>query len=110
MIELLTVVLIACAGSFWGGWKYREYVARQNIQMYQDLLEGIIKESKARTIEIKVDKHADSILVYDKQTNEFLVQGKTHTEVLENLSKRFPGTLFVADDATLKEFNYHERI
>lgn len=43
---------------------------------------------------IKVERHGESLYLFTKDTDEFLGQGKTLQEALDNVSSRFPGKNF----------------
>jgi len=53
-------------------------------------------------IHITIEKHADMLFVYNKESQEFMGQGSTMKEVNEVLEKRYPGKLFGCSETELK--------
>jgi hypothetical protein len=80
-----------------------------SVRRGDDILEQAIKktvENKVREIYVDVinsDGGQAMFLVYDAQTNDFLGQGSSHEEMVENLKKRFPDKIFAISQKNLSK-------
>lgn len=55
-----------------------------------------VKEHLDKIIhEVKVEKHQDTEYWFDKETDQFLGQGKTIEEITAHIKSRFPNHIFV---------------
>lgn len=62
------------------------------------LVEELHKSIEASRIYLKIERHTDgSIIAYDKNTNEFIAQGKTFEDLAEAFKSRFPDKTGVID-------------
>jgi len=115
MMEILLTAVVTLLIGFKAGWIYREYKAKKLIQSlredYFKNLELMAEQQTVNETEIVIEKYEGSFFVYDKNTGNFLAQGKSHDEVSEVLSQRFPNTTFIASLSHLKEKGYdHESL
>jgi len=53
-------------------------------------------------IQITIEKHGDMIYVYNKETKQFMAQGKTQGELEKILLEKFPGKRFAASESDLE--------
>ena len=67
-------------------------------------MQEISKEVKTNLIVVNVEKYNDVFYLYDRDTNEFIAQGKTIEEISENCQKRFKDKTIIADEDVLREF------
>lgn len=74
---------------------------RGKIELYNS---GLL--SKINRIDIIVTKTGDSFLVHGKNTNEFILQGKSKEELLEKLAIRFPLTHFMVDHDNMRDIGF----
>lgn len=115
MIDIVAIATIAMVAGFVGGWKYREYVANRQMaaiqQAVMDHMKEQAEENAKRTVEITVRREGDQFFVYNRETDEFLVQGNNHKDISNALNARFPNKVFVANREELKQVGYqHESL
>lgn len=115
MIILLALGLVICG--IFIGWHVREWYAqrllwalmrKQMIQAVQEAQEKKEEEDPRKVMHITVSEHRGTYFVYEKGTNRFLAQGKTHQELRDALNDRFENTRFMASPENLEENNYDE--
>jgi len=86
------IMMIFAAGAAYGFYVHKREVDRRlNNIMYafqQDLNENVIQ--------ISLERHNDTIYVYDRQTKQFMAQGKTGKEVEDELVAKYPNKKFAA--------------
>jgi hypothetical protein len=63
-------------------------------ESFKDVLERLIHE-------VNVEQHGAESYWFDKETNEFLAQGKTDDELIERIKKRFPDHIFIVPEKGL---------
>lgn len=68
------------------GWKLRELHAQRIVNKMLDIAEKIDKT----VMNIDVIKENDHFYVYDAQTNAFIVQVKTKSELFDYFNAKFP--------------------
>lgn len=54
----------------------------------------VLKNPEKFPVEVEVVKEQDSFYLYSKSDNQFLGQGATIEDALENIRKRFPNKVF----------------
>lgn len=59
-------------------------------------------------VDILITKHNDIFLVHGKNTNEFITQGKSKSEILEKLALRHPYTKFMISAENIKELSLND--
>jgi hypothetical protein len=85
------------------GWYARERQAKRTIDNFFNQVEETIAENIEESIlKINIEQHNGMFFVYDKETNDFMAQGKTKQELEENLAKRYPDKRFAADKENLR--------
>lgn len=58
-----------------------------------------LKEKLSKMIHrIEQEKHGDVYYWFDRDSNEFLAQGKTDDEMINHVKSRFPTHIFIFDD------------
>ena len=86
------------------GWYARERYAERLInRIFSEVIEEA--ENSEKYIPITIEKHNDVFYVYNRDSNDFMAQGKTRRELESNLAKRYPDTKFMAERENLKVFN-----
>ena len=87
------------------GWNAREKHARKITEQFLENMQQSVQEDDS-VIHITIEKHNNVFYVYDRDTNEFMAQGNTQSEVENNLRKRFPGKRFACPESILKEVGF----
>ena len=59
--------------------------------------EAVDNEAKTGVTEVAVEQHNDTYFLYAKSTNEFLGQGASLEEALNDLRLRFPNKVFAGE-------------
>jgi hypothetical protein len=75
------------------GWNAHERFVRRVVRKTIYNLEKDIEES---VVLIRIEKHNSVLYVYDSQTDAFMAQGKTRTEIETIMREKFPGKHFAA--------------
>ena len=88
------------------GWRARERHAERVLSKFVEQAQEESKEVKKNMVRINIERHNDMFYVYDRDTNQFMAQGKTQTELEEILQKRFPGKRFGASEENLIEVGF----
>jgi predicted RNase H-like HicB family nuclease len=95
---------------FLAGWHAREwyatYLMSRFITRFEDNAREALGELRRETIKIKIEKHEEGYFVYNLEDHGYMAQGKTRKELEENLSKRFPGKFFAAEEDNLIEVGF----
>jgi predicted DNA-binding protein YlxM (UPF0122 family) len=88
------------------GWYARERHAKRSIDRFFSHVEEAIEETVDNSvIHIDIEKHNETLFVYNKNTKEFMGQGKSRKDLENNLAKRFPDKRFAADNESLRILN-----
>ena len=107
-------ILYIVAGFVLGWWArgvLAELRVRQFAKNMSAGLEEALEEVKKNVIKIKIEKVEEGFFVYALEDHGYMAQGKTRKELEENLSKRYPGKTFAAEEANLKEVGFlHESV
>lgn len=83
------------------GWKYREYIAKQNIKQFTESLDDLVEiceEINSLTRKVIITEENGQFLVHDADTNAFLIQGNSYEEINEKVKEQYPGKCFVIVD------------
>jgi hypothetical protein len=83
------------------GWYARERHARRLIDK---MFSNVEETDDPSTLKINIEKHGSMFYVYDKETNDFMAQGRTKKELESNLTQRYPDKRFAADKDNLRIF------
>ena len=90
------------------GWKFREYTAVRKMQKMMKRAEEETSKPPINKITVNIEKHNNMFYLFNKETDEFVIQGKTKEEILENLKKRFGNVdmVFHATSENIKEVGF----
>ena len=99
---LVFIVAFILGGRY--GWGLRERMAERVLNKLVEQVE-LEQQKEEMKMPISVEKHNDTLFVYNKTTNEFLAQGKTATELSDALERRFPGKRFECTPEHLEILN-----
>lgn len=109
-MDFITFIFVAI-GAFHTGWVCREIYAKQKVrELNEELgqnLSILEKQFKDNVIGMRLEKHQDTIYVYDTANNAFICQGKTKTELSEAFYKVNPNKkgIILEGDEFWKEAN-----
>ena len=62
-------------------------------------------EEEVSAVLIKVEKVGDQIYFWDKNTGDFLIQGKDMNEIVEKCNKYFPERYFCIEQEDIEKYN-----
>ena len=79
-----------------------KYLIARNEILREDL-EAVSKKIKETIVNVNIERHGDIFYVFEKETNNFIAQGQTMSEIKEIMQKRFPKKTFVATEDHIKE-------
>lgn len=82
------------------GWHAHERMVNRNIRNF---IHDIREDFTSNVIQIKIERHQDTMYVYDLKTNNFMAQGKNEKELTEILRSKFPGKSFAASQKDIEE-------
>lgn len=88
------------------GWNARERHAKRITEQFLEHMQQSVEEHDEHIIHINIEKHNNVFYVYDRDTNEFMAQGSTQSEVETNLRKRYPGKSFGCAESVLTETGF----
>jgi hypothetical protein len=104
--DILIYALVFILGTVWG-WNLRERHAERKVDSFMEEIDSEVKRRMSdQMITINIEKQNGVFYVYNKDSNDFMGQGKTKQELEENLAKRFPDKKFVADTNNLKDMGF----
>lgn len=109
MIDVLIYILVG-AGAFFFGWKLREAYAKYIVMKYYDELEKMAGQVKNDIVHVDVSQHGESFLVHNNKTGQFLAQGASFNDAVNNLYKAFPNKVFTANSDAIKSMKSHDTI
>jgi hypothetical protein len=95
------IVLTLAVGFILGWFALRALINLKMKRMLDSIVNSPIPEKK--TINLDFVKMHHAILAYNRDTQQFLVQGSTREEITALLLKRFPDTSFMANTKNLEE-------
>ena len=105
VLDLLLLVCVFIMGAV-HGWKARERHAERIMNGLLDQFADEVEKEKENMVRIVIEKHNDMFYVYNKETNQFMGQGKSKKELEELLHKNFPGKRFGATEENLVEMGF----
>ena len=79
-----------------------KYLTARNEILREDL-EAVSKKIKETIVNVNIERHGDIFYVFEKETNNFIAQGQSMSEIKEVMQKRFPKKTFVATEEHVKE-------
>ena len=100
MDTLFAILFVAFIGAL-VGWYAREQYAVNNIKHLMDELE-VKQEQRTK---IRIEKHKDTLYAYAADTDEFIGQGATLTDLDKILVAKFPGKEFAIKESNLAELD-----
>lgn len=104
MIEIFLLLIAVFCFGFVAGWVLREKHAMKVVKSIVEKARAeYIEDIKKNIVDVKLEKAGDTFFIYSKEDGTFLAQGKTMTELEDNLSSRFPGKMFNTSPEDLKE-------
>jgi uncharacterized membrane protein len=105
---VLSLMIAWFIGAFYGWSAHERFIQRTMAKA----LVGFEEEFIANRIKIKIEKHNDTLFVYEHDTNTFMAQGKTKEELEKQLQEKFPGKMFAAttDDIKIMIGGHNESI
>jgi hypothetical protein len=77
------------------------YLEAKNLMLEAEI-ETLTKKVKERVVRVTVERHGDIYYLYEKETDNFVAQGRDADEIKEILLKRLPNKTFFADEENVK--------
>ena len=77
---------------------------RMEIKELDNLLKQKIESIKEKIIPSRIEEENGILYLYNKETNEFLGQGKTFTDLEKNVREKFPNKLFNVPQEELNKY------
>ena len=94
-------------GGFVLGWIAREWLAQHRMnRIFNQMQIHEQEEEMENSIPIKIEYHDDKFYVYQQGCGTFMAQGTSRNELEENLTKRYPGKKFAANNSNLQEVGF----
>ncbi|MGA1047745.1 MAG: hypothetical protein ACO3UU_07025 [Minisyncoccia bacterium] len=92
---------------FAAGWFTFRHLLNVKVNEIHDFMEKDLEKSnlkfEPKKVSIKFEKINGLIYVYNRKTDHFITKGATYEEVVDNLEKWFPDTVFLATPGSLKQ-------
>lgn len=92
------------------GWYAREYRAKWYLHRLEHMMAqsfgSMVSEAAKNIVEINVTREGDMFYVHNKNTGEFLAQGRDHNTIANVLNDRFPQATFMANPSDLEKIGY----
>jgi hypothetical protein len=101
--EILMLFGAVLVGFIWG-WTARERAAVKKIN---EMMKGVEEQVSDNLIKIIIEPSNGCYYVYALEDRTFMAQGKDRDELEDNLAKRYPGKMFAATPANLKEIGFN---
>lgn len=95
---IFATMLVFFIGTIYGWALHQRMIARR----IRNALSSLSEKLDGEVIQINIEKHDDMIYVYNKETKQFMAQGKTRSEVENALADKFPGKRFAAPESELE--------
>jgi len=92
-------------GYFLIGWvamKFAQLYLEAKNQMLEAEIETLTKKVKQLVVRVNVERHGDMFYLFEKETDQFIAQGRDADEIKQILQARFPQKTFFADDESVK--------
>lgn len=99
IVGYIILLLLCCHISFFLGKLSKSFA------IFKDLHN---KGQEPKFVNIIISKTNDVFLVHGAETNEFITQGKTKSELIERLAIRYPNIKFLADKENLEAVGFIE--
>lgn len=106
MIEFIVIVfvLFAIIGIAFSAAVIRGILEKLHEQHVEEMQEKAIETLRETIIPSKIEEHNGLLLLYNKETNEFLAQGTTFEELEKAVHSRFPDKLFNVPSSQLDKY------
>jgi nucleotide-binding universal stress UspA family protein len=76
----------------------------KNAQLKEELVQAA-KELKDKIILVNIEKHGDTLYLFEKDTDRFIAQGKTTEEIMKHCKERFPKQSVIASESDAQLYN-----
>jgi hypothetical protein len=77
------------------------YLNAKNAILEEEIAD-LTQKIKERVVRVTVERHGDVYYLYEKETDNFVAQGRDADEIKEILLKRWPNKTFFADEENVK--------
>lgn len=94
MIEIIFIGLVSGLVSAGSVIAYSKYLQHKRLLKTMGYAQSILEEFEERVINARLEFYDNVIRMYNKDTDEFLAQGKDMDELNSALKSRFPDKLF----------------
>lgn len=87
------------------GWKYREHIAKKNIEHVVETLEPMVESyeeiegKEGKVSRVIITEEGDQLLVHNADTHEFIIQGSSLEEIHEKIKVQYPDRYFIVDNS-----------
>ena len=98
LVALFVISMVFLLGALYGWNVHERFMDRK----FNEVLGAVSKTINENVIHINIEKHDGMIYIYDKETKNFMAQGKTRDEVESVLAEKFPGKKFASSTEELK--------
>jgi hypothetical protein len=98
VVILIGLIMLFLIGTTYGWLLHQRFI----VARIKTLMSNISNSTDKEVIEINIEKHGDMIYVYDRETKQFMAQGKTREELEKILLEKFPGKRFAAPESQLE--------
>jgi hypothetical protein len=98
VVILIGLIMLFLIGATYGWLLHQRFI----VGRIKTLMSNISNSNDKEVIEINIEKHGDMIYVYDRETKQFMAQGKTREELEKILLEKFPGKRFAAPESQLE--------
>lgn len=107
--DAIFLILATFFAGFIAGWlNHAKLIFNRLIENPDPILKVVDQIRKSRNLQvqveeekeeddskdIRVERHGDQLYIYTTDTDEFLAQGPSLQDALDNVQKRFPGRVF----------------
>ena len=91
------------------GWALTQIIggylrAKLLLEIHEKIKEAAEEETKERWIMVNVEQHDGIFYLYEKNTDQFIAQGKTMEELSQRCRELFKDHTVIADENDLKSF------
>lgn len=108
MIEFFLIISSIIIAFFFGmnvGWKFREKVAMRNLKELNDVVNGGETFTKENSIMVKVEEANNTFYIFNHDTDSFITQGNTKSEIEDTLKKMYPDKNILMKQSSLEIYN-----
>lgn len=77
------------------------YLNAKNAMLDADIAD-LTEKIKQRVVSVVVERHGDIYYLYEKETDNFVAQGRDADEIRQILKNRWPNKTFFADEDNVK--------